>query len=130
MATIHREFDIGASPDAAWAKLRQVGEINRLIDFLGEVTVDGDRRSCALGDQGSLEELIVTVDDGRKRLVYAIQKSPFELDFHSASMQVVEGEGAGGRFLWTTDVKPDAAAGPLADAIDHAVESFQQNLSA
>lgn len=46
MATIHREFEIKAAPDSAWAALRDVGRINTLITFLGEVRVDGDRRTC------------------------------------------------------------------------------------
>jgi hypothetical protein len=67
MATIHREFEIDTTPDEAWAALRDVGRINQLITFLGPVTVEGDRRTCELGGQGTLDELIVSVDDERRR---------------------------------------------------------------
>jgi len=128
MATIHREFEITATPDAAWKALRDVGRVNELITFLGEVTVDGDRRTCSLGEQGVLDELIVSVDDERRRLAYSIRASPFNFEYHHASMQVVPGEGPGARFVWTSDVKPDEAVPALSEAIDGAVESFRRTL--
>lgn len=128
MATIHREFDVEASADAAWAALRDVRRINELITFLGEVTVDGDRRTCELGDQGTLDELIVSVDDERRRLAYSIRQSPFGFTHHHASMQVEPNGGGGARFIWTSDVKPDATAPALAEAVDGAVESLRATL--
>jgi carbon monoxide dehydrogenase subunit G len=129
MATIHREFQIGASPDDAWAAVREVGKINELITFLGDVTVDGDRRTCELGDQGKLDELIVSVDDGRRRVAYSIVESPFDFAHHNASMQVVANGGAGSTFIWTTDVKPDEVVPALSEAIDAAIESFKVTLA-
>lgn len=128
MATIHREFRIGATPDNAWAALRDVGMINHLITFLGDVTVAGDHRSCVLSDQGTLEELIVSVDDERRRLAYSILESPFKLTHHHASMQVAENGGEGATFIWTTDVKPDEAVPALTAAIDGAIESLKTTL--
>lgn len=128
MASIHREFEISSTPENAWAALRDVGKINELISFLGKVTVDGDHRVCELGDQGTLDELIVSVDDERKRLVYSILKSPFNLTHHSASMQVVPNSGPGARFIWTADLKPDAAAAAMSEVMDHAIESLKVTL--
>lgn len=128
MATIHREFEISATPDKAWAALRDVGRINEFITFLGEVTVEGDRRTCALGDQGKLDELILSVDDERRRLAYAILESPFNFEYHSASMQIAANGGSGSRFIWTTDVKPDDVVPALSEAIDRAVESLKTTL--
>jgi len=128
MATIYREFEIGATPDAAWKALRDVGRIDELITFLGEVTVEGDQRTCALGDQGTLDELIVSVDDERRRIAYSIRESPFNFQHHNASMQVLPNGGSGSRFIWTTDIKPDDAVPALSEALDAAVESFKRTL--
>ncbi len=128
MATIHRSFEIGASPDEAWRAVRDVGKINQLITFLGDVTVAGDRRTCELGGQGQLNELIVSVDDERRRLAYSITESPFNFSHHHASMQIEPESGGGSRFTWITDLKPDEAAPALADAVDAAVESLKQSL--
>ena len=128
MATIHREFEITAAPDTAWARLRDVGKINELITFLGDVTLDGDRRTCELGEQGNLNELIVSVDDERRRLAYSIVESPFNMEHHHASMQVTPNGVSGARFIWITDVKPDAVVPALSQAIDGAIESFKTTL--
>ncbi len=128
MATIHREFPIAADAERAWAALRDVGAVNQLITFLGEVTVDGDRRTCEMGGHGTLDELIVSIDDERRRLAYTIQASPFDFTHHHASMQVVENGGTGATFVWTTDVKPDAVVPALSDAIDGAIDSLKQTL--
>jgi len=127
MATIQREFEIDTTPDAAWAAIRDVGRINQLVAFLGDVSVDGDHRTCDLGDQGKLKELIVSVDDTRKRLAYSILDSPFNLEHHHATMQIVANGGTGAHFIWTTDVKPDEAVPALSEAIDHAVDSLKLN---
>ncbi len=128
MATIHREFEIEATADAAWAALRDVGRVNELITFLGDVTVVGDHRTCQLGDHGTLDELIVSVDDERRRFAYSILDSPFNLQHHNASMQVIPNGESGARFVWTTDVKPDDVVPVLSEAIDGAIESFKQTL--
>lgn len=124
MATIIREFAIDRPPTEVWKELAEVGKVNRVIDSLGEVTLDGDTRTCALGDAGHLEELIVAVDDERMRLAYAITTSPFNLTHHHASMQVLP-DGAGSRVVWTTDLKPDEMAGAVSAPIDAAVASIE-----
>lgn len=128
MATITREFVLDVPPDTVWSRISDVGAVNQLIDFIGEVTVNGDHRTCALGEQGTLDELIVSVDPDDRRLVYSIQQSPFGFEHHSASMQAAaDGEGRT-RFLWITDFKPDAVAPALEEALDQAVASIKRVL--
>jgi hypothetical protein len=128
MATIYREVDLDADADEAWRQMADVGAVNKLIDYLGPVTVDGDRRSCSLGDQGELDELIVTVDHDRRRLAYSIRQSPLNFTHHSASWQVTP-EGDKSRLVWITDVKPDSVAPALEELIDQTADSIQRNLS-
>jgi carbon monoxide dehydrogenase subunit G len=129
MATITREITLDATPDAVWEKLRDVGAINELIDFLGEVTVEGDRRACALDGGGELEELIVTVDDEARRVAYSIVESPFGFAHHGASMQALANGNGGTRFLWVSDFKPDDVEPALAEAVDGALASIERALS-
>lgn len=128
MATIYREIPLDRTAADVWAGIADLGAVNQLIDFLGDVTVDGDVRRCSLGDAGELEELIVTVDHERQRLVYSIRQSPFGLTHHSASMQVVADE-AGSRLVWTTDLLPDALAGALTEPVDAAAASIARHFA-
>jgi hypothetical protein len=99
---------------------------NKLITFLGETTLEGDRRSCSVGDMGKLEELIVSVDDENRCVVHSIRESQFNFTHHSASMQAItNGEGRT-RFLWVTDLKPDDAV--QEDIFDAAVASVKEAL--
>ena len=52
-------------------------------------------------------EVIVDVDDARRRLAYSVRSD--RLSHHNASFQVVP-EGAGSRLIWIADVLPHAAA--------------------
>lgn len=79
--------------EKVWSAIADVGAPNKLITFLGETTLEGDRRSCSLGDMGKLEELIVSVDDENRRVVYSIRESPFNFTHHSASMQAIPNGG-------------------------------------
>ena len=128
MATIIREFTVERPATEVWKEVADVGNVNRLIDFLGEVTLDGDTRTCELGDAGQLEELIVSVDDERMRLAYAVTGSPFNLTHHHASMQV-QPDGAGSRLVWTTDLKPDEMAGAVTEPIDASVASIERHFA-
>jgi carbon monoxide dehydrogenase subunit G len=128
MATIHHEFPVEATPEKAWEVLRDVSKLNQLISFLGEVTVEGDQRTCSVGDGGTLSELIVSVDEERRRVAYSITESPFNMTHHHASMQVKPNGGTGSTFIWTSDLKPDSAAPGFSEVLDTAVESIKQAL--
>ncbi|WP_158220896.1 SRPBCC family protein [Kineosporia sp. R_H_3] len=129
MATLVREFTLTAPAQQVWDAVADVGGVNRLIDFLGEVTVDGDIRSCQLGDAGALRELIVSVDHDLRRLAYSIQASPFGFTHHHASMQVTPVDDATSRFTWITDVAPDTLAGAVTEPVDTAVDSIKRHFA-
>ncbi len=126
MATVHRTLELRSGPDEVWAKLAEVGAVNEILPFLGEVTVEGDRRVCSLGDE-ELEELIVSIEPSRRRLVYAIVGGPFGFTQHSASMEVIA-KGDGSVLDWNHDFKPDDREPALAEAIDGAVEALHQTI--
>ncbi|MGF1647304.1 MAG: SRPBCC family protein [Kineosporiaceae bacterium] len=129
MATILREFTVEAPAADVWEAVADIGAVDRLIDFLGEVTVDGDIRSCQLGDAGALRELIVSVDHDLRRVAYSIQASPFGFTHHHASMQVTPVDDGASRFTWITDVAPDALAGAVTEPVDTAVESIKRHFA-
>lgn len=126
MATIYREFTVPADASEVWKRLADVGSVNTLMDFLGEVTVDGNIRTCELGDQGLLEELIVSVDDDLQRLAYSIRQSPFNFAHHHASTQALANEDGTTTLVWVTDVTPDDVAPAVAEAIDAGVASIER----
>jgi len=128
MASLHREVDLATSADGIWAKLENPADINKWFTFLGDVTWDeaSSTRTCAMGE-ATLNELIVDVDPGRKRVVYSFVESPFGFDHHSAAMQVVEGANGGSTFIWTHDFTPDEVEPAVQEAIDGAVATILES---
>lgn len=122
MASITKQVTLAADLSTAWKAVADAGAINQLITFLGEVSFDGERRQCSLGD-AVLEELIVDVDHDTHRVAYTITNSPFGFTHHHSVMQVLP-EGSGSRLVWTTDFTPDTAAGPVGEALDASVISI------
>jgi hypothetical protein len=56
--------------------------------------VNGDCRTCSLGDQGNLDELIVSVGDERRRIAYSIRESPFGFEHHNKTGGEDPGSGS------------------------------------
>lgn len=91
--------------DEAWRHLADVKAVNTLLTFLGEVTVDGDRRRCSLGE-GTLDDIVLSINDDNRRVAYTIVSAPLPSDHHSAAIQL-RPDGLGGTVLsWTTDFLP------------------------
>lgn len=134
MASIHREIEIDASPERVWSALRDVYDVHRRLvpGVLVDGRRDGDHRVVTFATGLVVRELIVDVDDDRRRVAYTVVDSPMHAVHHHASMQVVPGDGAAGRcrLLWITDVMPDDLAWPIADLMDQGAEAMQRTLAA
>ena len=131
MASVHREIVIEADPQRVWSAVRAVGKEHRL--FAGVVVGsyrDGDHRVVTFASGAVVRELIVTVDDDRRRLVYTVVESPFDAVHHQASLQVTPAGDGRARCVWITDVVPDELAPPIGAVMDMGVEALQRTLTA
>ena len=113
MASLHHDIPVNAHPDHVWAAVRDFGAVHRLAPgFVVDTKLDGDARIVTFANGNVAQELLVTMDDARMRLVYAVV-SP-RVKQHSASIQVfAEGEGRS-RMVWIADVLPNEI-GPYID---------------
>jgi hypothetical protein len=111
MASIHHEIVIATRPDIVWDAARA---IDRLHDRLvpGFVTATemlaaegAPVRRVTFANGQVADETIVSVDDVRRRLVWAIKA----FEHHNGVLTVTEAPG-GTRVSWTADLLPDALA--------------------
>jgi hypothetical protein len=133
MASIHREIVIDASPERVWSAVRDVDAVHeRLVPgVLVDGYRDGDHRVVTFASGAVVRELIVDVDDDRRRVAYAVVDSPMDAVHHHASMQVLADDAAGrSRLVWITDVVPDELAWPIGDLMDQGAEAMQRTLGA
>lgn len=138
MASIHREIVIDATPADVWSAVRDVHAVHeRLVPgVLVDGHRDGDHRVVTFAGGAVVRELIVEVDDDRRRVAYAVVDSPMNAVHHHASMQVVGDDGAEddgtreSRVVWITDVVPDELTQPIAELMDQGAEAMQRTLGA
>ena len=127
MATVQKMIDVDASVEEVWGKIAKVESISNIIGFLAESQLDGDVRVCKMADGSVLEERVISIDNVLKRVSYCITNSPFNFEFHSASMQVVP-KGDGASMIWITDVKPDSMAEQLDTIFEDALPGMKSAL--
>jgi len=110
MASIHKEISLAASPAAVWDVVRDVGAVHTRFApgfVTGTVMDKRDERIVTFANGFVAREVIVDVDDDRKRLAYSARSD--RLAHHNASFQVIP-EARGCRLVWIADVLPAAAA--------------------
>ena len=130
MATIHKEFELPVPAARAWAALRDFGAVDRLA--AGFVT------ACALEEGGAVRrvtffnglearERLVTLDDAARRIVYSA--SGGRATHHNASAQVLEAGADRCRFVWITDLLPDALAPAIGQMMEQGAQAIRSTLT-
>ena len=109
MATLRETLRLRAPAAAVWDAVRDVGELHRRLvpGFVTEARLEQGARVITFVNGITVREEIVSVDDGSRRLAYAIPRGRF---LHYQGTVDVEEDGAGSRLVWTVDLLPDEAA--------------------
>ncbi|GAA2085957.1 SRPBCC family protein [Actinomadura alba] len=133
MASIRHEILIDASPEHIWDVLRDVGAVHERL-LPGRVTstrIDGDQRFLTFPDGHVIRELIVAIDDGARRLAYAVVEGARPpLEHHHASFEVRPEDDKRGRLIWTTDVLPHALAAEIRIRVERGAWEMKQAIEA
>jgi len=127
MASVRKEFSLNVSGDRVWDALRDFGAVHTRLapGFVTDTMLDGNARIVTFANGSVAREELVTMDDARRRLVYTIRSE--RLQHHNASAEVVA-DGAGCRFVWTTDVLPNEIAPYISNQMDAGVEAIKKAL--
>jgi hypothetical protein len=109
MASIHKDISLTSSPEAVWDVVRDVGAVHTRFapGFVIDVAMEDGARMVTFGNGLVAREVIVDIDETRRRLAYSVRSE--RLSHHNASFQVVP-EADGCRLVWIADVLPEAAA--------------------
>jgi carbon monoxide dehydrogenase subunit G len=130
MASIRKEFVVRAAPAQVWAALRDFGQVHRKL-AAGFVTAcsleeDGAVRLVTFGNGMQVRERLVAVDDTQRRIVYTAQGG--RATHHNASAQVLEVGDGTTRFVWITDLLPDAIAPAIEGMMDAGAQAMRATL--
>jgi hypothetical protein len=129
MATIRKEFHLNASIEDVWDALRDFYAVHERLapGFLTALQREPSARVLTFFDGSVAREVLVSIDDEQRRLVYTIPSE--RLQYHGASAQVFA-DGKGCRFVWITDLLPDAAAPYISGQMDEGVKAMRAKLEA
>jgi hypothetical protein len=128
MASIRKEISTVAQAVDVWDALRDIGALHtRLVPgFVTDTRLEPGARVVTFGNGMVVRELIVTVDDDERRIVWSAVGG--SLTHHNGSAQVFsEGEGSS-KVVWIADLLPDEAAGAVSARMEQGMAVMKQTL--
>ena len=129
MASIHREVTVEAVPGQVWDAIRDVGAIHERLapGFVVDTKLEDGARIVTFGNGLVARELIVDVDEARRRLVWSVVGG--RMTHHNASLQVFP-DAAGSRVVWIADLLPSDLAPYIAGLIEQGMAVMKKTLEA
>jgi hypothetical protein len=127
MASIHKEATIRVPAHVLWDAVRDVGALHtRLVTgFVTDCKLDGDdARMVTFGNGMTVRELIVDVDDTRRRIAWTAVGG--RLSHHNASLQVFEAGAGECRAVWIADLQPNEMAPAIAGMIEQGLAAMKR----
>ena len=129
MPSIYHEIEIRRSPEHIWDAARDVGALHtRLVpgfvsatEMLADAATPTRRVTFASG--AVADEVIVTVDDERRRLVWSVQG----VEHHNGALQIFAAAD-GSRVTWTADALPAAFAERIAPMMAIGLQKMKEHL--
>ncbi|GLY83469.1 SRPBCC family protein [Actinoallomurus iriomotensis] len=130
MASIHKEFIIDATPEAVWDVLSDYGAVHERLapGFVTDTRLNSDTRTVTFADGTIVCERLVDLDPESRRVAYTVVGGGLHPSHHHASMQALAETGGRTRFVWHTDVLPDALAAPIAEFVEQGSVVMRQAL--
>jgi hypothetical protein len=127
MASVYKDIPLDARADEVWAAVRDYGAVHQRVapGFVTACGLDGDARIVTFANGNVAREVLVTMDEARKRMVYAVASE--RVKQHSASIQVVADGENRSRMIWITDVLPNEIAPYIDGQMDLGAAAMQKN---
>ncbi|WKG06325.1 SRPBCC family protein [Mycolicibacterium sp. HK-90] len=129
MAWIQIELDIEADISPVWQVIGDWadGPARMAPGFVVSSVAEPDVRVVTFADGFVARERLVSRDEPSRRIAYSLTGDSAPAH-DNAVMQVVADGSRRCRFLWTRDVLPDDAAGPLRAAMQEAAPIIKRAL--
>lgn len=129
MASIQIEFDIAADSDRVWQVIGDWadGPVRMAPGFVVTSTAHAEVRVVTFADGFIARERLVSRDEPIRRIAYSLTGDTAP-EHDNAVMQVVADGPQRCRFVWTRDVLPADAAGPLQAAMQEAAPIIKRAL--
>jgi len=110
MASIRKEIQTSASPEKAWAALRDVGALHtRLVPgFVVDTRLEPGERIVTFGNGMVIREPIIDINDQLRRVAWSAIGGP--LTHYNGSAQILVDANNRTRVVWIADFLPNDVA--------------------
>ena len=128
MASIYKEFLVNASPQFVWEAIKDVGAIHTRLaqGFVTNTALEGTVRTVTFANGFVVQEQIVSVDEGLRRLAYRAVGG--KAAHHNASFQVLAASDGKSKVLWLTDLLPDEVKPAIEQMVELGSAAMQKTL--
>ena len=130
MASIRKEIVLDVAPETVWSAIRDVGSVHRRLarSFVTDCRTEGDGKIRVVTFANGLvaRELIVDIDDGARRLVWAVVGG--RPTHHNASLQVFVEGSIGSRIVWIADLLPNELTQSIDGMMEQGMGAMKQTL--
>jgi uncharacterized protein YndB with AHSA1/START domain len=130
MASIRAETTIDAPPEQVWDALRAWGKPHEVLvpGFVVDTKLDGEDRIVTFFTGVTLREVLIDLDDERRRLAWSIVDGPYT--HHNGVAEVHAADDGTAHFVWTTDLLPDEAAERTREMMEAGTARVKETLEA
>jgi len=130
MASIRKEFTVAVPLESAWAAWRDIGAVHQRLarGFVVDCRLDGADRVVTFANGYVAREVIVDVDDARRRLAYSARSE--RLAHHHATFQLSDAGDGRTHVAWIADLLPDSAAASVDTMMQAGVAAMEATLVA
>jgi len=128
MASIREEISTKARAEDVWAALRDIGALHtRLVPgFVINTRLEPGARLVTFGNGMEVRELIVTIDEAERRVVWSTVGG--SLTHHNGSAQVGLNREGVTTVVWIADFLPDEAASNIGAMMKQGMAAMKQTL--
>jgi len=128
MASIRKEILTKARPDDVWDAVRDIGALHTRLapGFVTDTRLEPGARVVTFGNGMVVRELIVTIDNDERRVVWSAVGG--SLTHHNGSAQVLSVAKGLTKVVWIADLLPDEAASAISAMMEQGMAVMKQTL--
>lgn len=129
MATITNEIALDARAEDVWDAVHDFNAVHRRVapGFVNACKPDGDARVVTFSNGTIAREILVSSDDAKRRLVYAVLANE-RLQHYSAAVQIFADGDRRCRLVWTIDLLPNTLADYVRSQVALALTTMKTTL--
>jgi hypothetical protein len=128
MASIHKSIAINRPAAQVWDAMRDLGALHTrlVVGFVTDTRLDGNVRDVTFASGQKAREVILGVDNDRRRVAWSSASPPLTQYYASAQIFPVSDDSC--EVHWNADLLPDEVAPAITGMIEQGLAAMKRTL--